>query len=249
MAIFVDNTPFVLIVPVYFWQFLQAPDDYYSHYSIGSFFRLIRFSALLISLTLPSFYVMLVSFHQEMIPTTLALSIASGREIVPFPVLVEVLIMEFVFELMRESGLRMPKAIGQAVSIVGALVIGQAAVQAGLVSPLMVIVVALTGISSFVIPNYGTSMGIRLLRFPILIASGLLGLLGFAAAFTILLIHALSIRSFGEPYFAPIIPFHPSELKDFAIRMPWWTMKKRPRFAQEANRIGEDQMPGPPKDR
>ncbi|WP_125666015.1 spore germination protein [Paenibacillus baekrokdamisoli] len=247
VAIFIDNTPFVLIVPVSFWQYLQAADDYYLNYWNASFFRLLRFFALFISFTLPSVYVMLVSFHQEMIPTDLALSIASGREVVPFPVLLEMLLLEFVFELIREAGLRMPKAIGQAVSIVGTLVIGQAAVQAGLVSPFMVIIVAITGISSFVIPNYEASITIRLLRFPLLIVSGFLGLLGFSAGFLLLLIHLLSIRSFGEPFIGPIIPFHPSELKDFVIRFPWWSMKKRPGFAQgDRDRISEGQMPQPP---
>ncbi|HYK72924.1 MAG TPA: spore germination protein, partial [Pseudoneobacillus sp.] len=157
VAIFVDNTPFVLIVPTYFWQYLQASDDYYAKFYTGSFFRLIRYFAFIISLTLPSIYVMLASFHQEMIPTSLALTIASGREVVPFPVLLEALIMEIAFELMREAGLRMPKPVGQAVSIVGSLIIGQAAVQAGMVSPFMVIIVAVTGIASFAIPNYSAS--------------------------------------------------------------------------------------------
>ncbi|HAQ08764.1 MAG TPA: spore germination protein, partial [Bacillus bacterium] len=215
VAIFVDNTPFVLIVPVHFWEFLQASDDYYSGFLAGSFFRLVRYFAFIISLTLPSIYVMLVSFHQEMIPTELALTIASGREVVPFPVLLEALIMELAFELMREAGLRMPKPVGQAVSIVGSLVIGQAAVQAGVVSPFMVIIVATTGIASFAIPNYSASFSIRIFRFPLLIASGTLGLLGFSAIFTILAVHALSIRSFGEAYLAPAAPFQPSDQKDF----------------------------------
>ncbi|RXT06943.1 spore germination protein [Ammoniphilus sp. CFH 90114] len=248
VAIFVDNTPFVLIVPTFFWQFIQASDDYYNRYWVGTFFRIIRYIAFLISLVLPSIYVMLVSFHQEMIPTTLAFTIASGREVVPFPVLVEALVMEIAFELMREAGLRMPKPIGSAVSIVGSLVVGQAAVQAGIVSPFMVIVVALTGIASFAIPNYAASFSIRVLRFPLLIASGTLGLLGFAVVFFAIVIHALSIRSFGEPYLAPATPFVPSDQKDIVIRTPWWSMKQRPQLAQgDPQRLGDDQMPSPPK--
>jgi hypothetical protein len=246
VAIFVDNTPFVLIVPTYFWQFLQASDDYYAKFYTGSFFRLIRYFAFVISLTLPSIYVMLVSFHQEMIPTPLALTIASGREVIPFPVLLEGLIMELSFELMREAGLRMPKPVGQAVSIVGSLIIGQAAVQAGLVSPFMVIVIAVTGIASFAIPNYAASFSIRLIRFPLLIASGTLGLLGFAAVFSLLAIHALSIRSFGESYLAPATPFQPSDQKDTILRFPWWKMDKRPQLADgDTIRVGEDSIPSP----
>ncbi|HLO11676.1 MAG TPA: spore germination protein [Pseudoneobacillus sp.] len=246
VAIFVDNTPFVLIVPTYFWQFLQASDDYYAKFYTGSFFRLLRYFAFIISLTLPSIYVMLASFHQEMIPTPLALTIASGREVIPFPVLLEAFIMEISFELMREAGLRMPKPVGQAVSIVGSLIIGQAAVQAGMVSPFMVIVVAITGISSFAIPNYAASFSIRLIRFPLLIASGTLGLLGFAAAFSIIAIHALSIRSFGESYLAPATPFQPSDQKDLIFRFPWWKMDKQPQLAEGSEeRVGENSLPSP----
>lgn len=249
VAIFVDGSPFTLIVPNTFWNYLQASDDYYSRYWVGSFFRLIRYIAFIVSLTLPSIYVMLVSFHQEMIPTTLALTIASGREAVPFPVIVEALVMELAFELLREAGLRMPKPVGSAVSIIGSLVIGQAAVQAGIISPFMVIIVAFTGISSFAIPNYAASFSIRVLRFPLLIASGTMGLLGFAAIFSIVVIHALSIRSFGEPYLAPVAPFQPTDQKDVFIRVPWWSMNKRPELANnELRRESENQMPKPPPD-
>lgn len=247
VAIFVDNTPVVLIVPTYFWQFMQAPDDYYDRYWVGSFFRFVRYVAFFISLLLPSLYVMLVSFHSEMIPTKLALTIASGREVVPFPVFLEALMMELAFELMREAGLRMPKPIGQAVSIVGSLIIGQAAVQAGLVSPFMVIVVAITGISSFAIPSYSSSLAIRLCRFPILVASGLFGLLGFATMFFALLLHALSIRSFGESYLAPASPYHHSDQRDMLLRLPIWMLDKRPQFAQNRQRSGDRQMPHPPQ--
>jgi spore germination protein KA len=248
-AIFVDNSPFVIIVPTYFWQFLQASDDYYSRFMVGSFFRIIRYLAFTISLVFTSIYVMLVSFHQEMIPTSLTLTIASGRDVIPFPVLLEAVIMEISFELMREAGLRMPKPVGQAVSIVGSLVIGQAAVQAGLVSPFMVIVVATTGIASFAIPNYTASFAIRLVRFPLLIASGTLGLLGFAVVFTLLAIHALSLRSFGESYLAPASPFQPSDQKDTIIRVPWWKMNTLPNLTKgkKEERTSRNQKPEPPQ--
>ncbi|MDG5789949.1 spore germination protein [Evansella sp. AB-P1] len=246
VAIFVDNTPFVLLAPAHFWQFLQASDDYYNNYLMGTFFRLIRYSAFIISLTLPSIYVMLASFHQEMIPTPLAVAIAAGREAIPFPVLLEAIIMEIAFELMREAGLRMPKPIGQAVSIVGSLIIGQAAVEAGLVSPIMVIVVATTGIAAFSIPHYDASYSIRLLRFPILLASGTLGLLGFSAVITLLALHAFSLRSFGEAYLSPIIPMNPTDQKDTILRIPWWGNKKRPESARgDTTRVGEHQKPSP----
>lgn len=248
VAIIVDNTPFILIVPCYFWQFLQASDDYYSRFWVGSFFRIVRYIAFMISLTLPSIYVMLISFHQEMIPTPLALTIASGRDAVPFPVLLEAILMELAFELMREAGLRMPKPIGSAVSIVGSLVIGQAAVQAGVVSPFMVIVVAMTGIASFAIPNYAASFAIRLLRFPILLASGFMGLLGFAATISLIMVHIMSIRSFGEPYMSPATPFRPTDQKDIVIRVPWWSMQRKPAFAEgSSHRQAPHQIPKPPE--
>ncbi|MDQ8734943.1 spore germination protein [Paenibacillus sp. LHD-38] len=248
VAIFIDNTPFVLIVPTFFWQFLQAPDDYYNRYWVGTFFRIVRYIAFMISLILPSVYVMLVSFHHEMIPTALALTIASGREVVPFPVLLEAVLMELAFELMREAGLRMPKPIGQAVSIVGSLIIGQASVQAGLVSPFMVIIVAITGISSFAIPSYSSSLAIRIFRFPLLIASGTMGLLGFTTMFFVLLLHALSLRSFGESYLSPASPFRPSDQRDMLLRTPLWMMDQRPGFAQDSKRAGNEQKPEPPRE-
>lgn len=246
VAIIVDNTPYVLVVPTHFWQFLQASDDYYNNFYMGSFFRFLRYCALFISLTLPSIFVMLVSFHQEMIPTPMALAIAAGREAIPFPVLLEALMMEFAFELMREAGLRMPKPIGAAVSIVGSLIIGQAAVDAGIVSPIMVIIVATTGIAAFAIPNYDASYSIRLIRFPLLLASGTMGLLGFAGVFSIIALHALSLRSFGEPYLSPIIPMKGSEQKDTLLRGPWWSNSKRPESDQrDIKRMGDNQKPSP----
>ncbi|TLS50965.1 spore germination protein [Paenibacillus antri] len=247
VAVFVDNTPFVLVMPTYFWEYVQAADDYYSRYWVGSFFRQIRYFCFLLSLTLTPIYVMLVSFHHEMIPTELALTIASGRAVVPFPVLLEALMMEIAFELMREAGLRMPKPIGQAVSIVGSLIIGQAAVQAGLVSPFMVIVVAVTGIASFAIPNYPASFSIRLVRFPLIIAAGFFGLLGFAVFLFGFMIHALSLRSFGEPYLAPAAPFRPRDQKDLLARMPWWSYEKRPSMAQDRRRQPSGTKPKPPR--
>ena len=246
VAVFVDNTPFVLVMPTFFWEYVQAADDYYSRYWVGSFFRQVRYICFVISLTLSPVYVMLVSFHHEMIPTELALTIASGRAVVPFPVLLEALLMEIAFELMREAGLRMPKPIGQAVSIVGSLIIGQAAVQAGLVSPFMVIVVAVTGIASFAIPNYPASFSIRLVRFPLIIAAGTFGLLGFAVFLFGFMIHALSLRSFGEPYLAPAAPFRPQDQKDLLARMPWWSYEKRPSMAKDERRQPRNTRPEPP---
>ena len=163
-----------------------------------------------------------------MLPTNLMLSIAAAREFTPFPVLVEALIMEVAFEALREAGVRLPRPVGQAVSIVGALVIGQAAVEAGIVSAPSVIVVSMTGIASFTIPHFNFALGIRMLRFPLMILAGTLGLYGIILGALIILIHLCSLRTFGVPYFTPIGPTIGDSLKDVFIRVPWWAMHKRP---------------------
>ncbi|MCF6093300.1 spore germination protein [Microaerobacter geothermalis] len=253
IVIIVDNTPFVLMVPTVMWQFLQASGDYYERYFMGSFLRWIRFTAFFLSLTLPSIYVLLVSFHQEMIPTPLALNTAAGRESVPFPAIIEALLMETMFEILREAGIRMPRQVGQAVSIVGALVIGDAAVKAGIISPTMVIIIAATGISSFAIPAYTVSFSLRLLRFPLLLLSGTLGVFGFIAGTIFIVMHLLSLRSFGAPYLAPISPLRMKDMKDVAVRVPWWTMLQRPQNTQGQNSKRqieeEDLKPKPPSNK
>jgi Bacillus/Clostridium GerA spore germination protein. len=230
IAILVDTTPFVLIVPTIFFQFLQSADDYYERFPIGSLTRVVRIAAYFISIILPALYIALTSFHQEMLPTPLALSIAASREGVPFPSIGEAFLMEATFEILREAGLRLPKQAGQAVSIVGGLVIGQAAVQAGIVSQAMVIVVALTGISSFAIPAFNASASGRLIRFPLMILSSILGLPGILAGLSIIIIHMNSLRSFGVSYMDPFTASNKNEFKDIVVRTPWWRMTRLPGY-------------------
>lgn len=248
IVIIVDNTPFVLIVPTSFWSLFQGSGDYYERFYIGTSIRLIRILAMILSITSSSVYVLLSSFNQEMLPTPLALKMAAGREGIPFPAVLEVLIMELMFEVLREAGIRIPKPIGQAVSIVGALVIGDAAVNAGLVSPTAVIVVAITGISSFVMPAYNLAISFRLLRFPLVIFTGMFGMLGFLGGTIAITLHLLSLRSFGAPFLAPVMPFRIDENKDVAVRAPWWKMTRRPKLAHSSETIrqSENQMPKPP---
>ncbi len=246
-AILTDGTPFVLIAPVSIFSLLQAPDDYYERYIIGTIIRWLRYAFVFIALTLPSFYVAVTTFHQEMIPDPLLQSLAAARENVPFPALVEVILMELMLEALREAGVRLPNQIGAAVSIVGALVIGQAAVQAGLVSAPMVIVVATTGIASFLTPRYIIGYSIRFLRFPIIILAGTLGLLGIMLGLIAIIIHLCTLRSFGEPYLSPLAPLSKRGLKDVLWRSPFWMMDKRPHFNKEMNmqRQASNQKPGP----
>jgi spore germination protein KA len=252
VAILVDGTPFVLVVPVVLNSFLQSAEDYYQRFDIGSFLRILRFGSFLIGLLLPSLYVAISTFHQEMIPTSLMLHLAVQREGVPFPPIVEAFLMEIVFDVLREAGVRMPKAVGNTISIVGALVIGQAAVEAGIVSPAMVIVVSFTAITNFVLPSLSLAATVRLVRFVFLIFAGIFGMYGISVALLILVLHLSSLRSFGIPYLKPFAPFMTKEQKDSFFRFPHWAMNKRPLFISKDDqvRLGNDQKPiKPPGDK
>lgn len=234
-VILVEGTPFSLIAPITFFSLLQSQEDYYGRFIVSTIIRWLRYLFLGLSLLLPSVYIAVLTFHQEMVPSQLLLSMASSRETVPFPAIVEVLLMEISFEALREAGIRLPKQIGSAVSIVGALVIGQAAVQAGIVSAPMVIVVALTGIASFMIPRYNVGIAIRFLRFPIMLLAACLGLLGIMMGVIAIAIHLCTLRSFGEPYLAPLAPLKRRDLKDVLWRSPLWMMDTRPHLTGESN--------------
>lgn len=249
IAIIVDGTPFVLLAPVTFNRFFQSSEDYYQRFDIASFLRLIRFGSFFVSMLLPSLYIAITTFHQEMLPTTLLISLAAQREGTPFPALVEAFIMEVTFEVLREAGVRMPRAIGSAISIVGALVIGQAAVQAGLVSAAMVIVVSFTAISNFVIPSISMATASRLIRFGMMILGGTFGLFGIMSGLMFLLIHMAGLRSFGIPFLLPLSPMKVRNLKDVFIRVPWWAMTTRPQLIADpkaAVREAPGQRPKPP---
>ncbi|NOU98031.1 spore germination protein [Paenibacillus sp. LMG 31456] len=235
IIIITDNTPMVLIAPATFWSMLQSPEDYYQRFLIGTLIRWLRYTFFLIAMLAPAIYVAVLTFHQEMVPTTLLLRIVKSREEIPFPALVEALIMEITFEALREAGIRLPRQVGSAVSIVGALVIGQAAIQAGLVSAPMVMVVAITGISSFMMPQYPISIALRMLRFPIMIFSGLLGLFGLIMTLLLIISHLCILRSFGVPYLSPLAPISLSGIKDVLIRAPLSKMKFRPAFFAQGN--------------
>ncbi len=221
-VILVDGTPFSLVAPITLSSMLQSPEDYYQSIYISMAIRWMRYIFYIMSLLLPSAYVAITTFHQEMIPTVLLLSIARAREEIPFPALIEALIMEVSFEALREAGVRLPKQIGSAVSIVGALIIGQAATSAGIVSAPMIIIVAMTGIASFMVPRYSASISTRLLRFPMMLLAGTLGLTGIILGIILLVIHLSSLRSFGKPYLSPIAPTSAKRLRGvWRHTMPW----------------------------
>lgn len=249
IAVLVDGTPFVLIVPVKFFDFFQSSEDYYQRFDISTFLRMMRYGAFIVSMLFPSIYIAVTTFHQEMLPTTLLITLAAQREGVPFPAFFEAVIMEITFEVLREAGVRMPRVIGPAISIVGALVLGQAAVQAGLVSAAMVIVVAFTAISNFVVPSFNIAIAARLIRFGFMMLAASFGFFGIMSGLIAMVIHLASLRSFGIPYLAPLAPFVSSNLKDIFVRVPWWAMFTRPRLISKKNKVrqGTDQKPSPPK--
>jgi spore germination protein len=226
VGILTNGTPFALVVPMTFWTGLQAPDDYYERFMFVTMNRWIRYFFALFSVYFPSIYIALTNYHPEMVPPDLMLNIASLRERAPFPTVIEVFIMEFMFEGLREAGIRLPKQIGPLVSVVGALVIGEAAVRAGIISAPIVIVVSAAGISSFVIPRYRFSFPLRMLRFPLLILSGVFGLFGIAIGMIAIIIHLIHLSPFGTPYFTPVAPLITRRLKDVLIRWPRKLVKK-----------------------
>ncbi|MFD0693465.1 spore germination protein [Paenibacillus sp. GCM10027628] len=228
VAIMLNAVPGTLLVPFVFFQSLQVSEDYYWRYHVSTILRILRFICTFITLFLPAFYIATVTFHPEFLPTPLLMSVVQGSEPVPYPTIVEVLIMEAVFEILREAGIRLPKQVGSAVSIVGALVLGQAAVQAGIVSPETVILVAFTGICSFTIPATSAAYAVRFIRFIVILSAGVLGYVGLMAAAIFIFTHLTSLRSFGVPYLSPMAPFNWSNSTDTFMRRPLTMNKKRP---------------------
>ena len=249
IVIIIDGSPFVLVVPAVLTDFFTSPEDNYQNYFMSSFIRLIRYISFMIGLIMPSAYVGVLTFHPELLPTTLLLSVIAQREDVPFPAVVEVLLMEITFEILREAGVRMPRAVGQTVSIVGALVIGQAAAEAGIISNIMVIIVAITAIANFVFPNYNFANASRLIRFVLIIVASFLGLYGVLLVLVFMVAHLSSLRSFGVPYLAPVAPFIVEDQKDIFVRFPIWSNNKRPSYLSPNIKAKQkpEGSPSPPK--
>lgn len=232
-----DNSSFALILPAVFMQFFQSVDDYSNHSYFATFIRLVRVVAFIFAVYLPSLYVAVTTYHQEMLPTPFLMSLLNQREGIPFPAVIEAVMMGLAFEILREAGLRLPRSIGQAVSIVGALIIGEAAVTAGLVSAAMVIVTAVTAIAVFTFPTLGLNEPVLFMRLTMVIASGLLGLWGVLIITLLFLGHMTSLRSFAVPYLSPAGPLRLADLDDYFVKAPLWLMKKRPKYLAWKNKI------------
>ncbi|SFI40554.1 spore germination protein KA [Paenibacillus sp. UNC496MF] len=231
IAILTDGSPNALLAPSAFTDFLHPSEDLYEKFYFANFLRLLRLLTLFISLFLPSIYVALTTFHLEMIPTPLMLTFLSTKAGIPLPTFLEALLMEIAFEVLREASLRLPRAIGQSVSIVGALIIGEAAVQSGIVSKPVVIVVAMTGIASFTIPSFSTAITLRLLRFPLIMIAAWTGVLGISLCMFAVVLHLCSLTSFGTPYL-PTLEW--KRWKDFVSRHVMLPIKHRPLSRSEA---------------
>ena len=235
-----DNSPVALVMPADVNSFLKTTDDYYNRFEAATFARIIRYLASFFAMTLPGLYLAVTNFHTQILPTSLLLAVWEARIGVPFPEIIEVLLMELSFELLREAGIRLPGALGNTIGIVGGLIIGQAAVDANLVSPIVVIIVAFTALCSFAIPNEEFAFAFRILKFYIIFLSAWLGYFGLLIGIMTVLIHLTKLKSFGTPY---LMPFVAPELNDYQdemdsiIRFPIRTLRKRPVISLTDERI------------
>lgn len=239
VILLVDNSPVALILPTDYNSFIQTSDDYYNRWEIATFGRILRYIASFFAMTLPGLYLAVTNFHTQILPTTLLLSFADARKGVPFPAVIEVLIMEISFELLREAGVRLPGAMGNTIGIVGGLIIGQAAVEANLVSPIVVIVISFTALCSFAVPNEEFATAFRILKFFFIALCAWLGFFGMLAGLLAVLIHLSHLKSFGIPYLMPFVGADLTDYedeRDFIWRQPLQRLTRRPIYARRGRR-------------
>jgi spore germination protein KA len=230
VAIIMNGSPFALVVPITNQDLIHASEDAYVRFPYTNLIRLIRIMAAFMALLLPGVYIAITNYHHEMIPTDLLFAIVTAREKVPFPSIIEILIMEISFELIREAGIRIPGPIGPTLGIIGALILGQAAVSANIVSPILIIIVAVTGISSFAIPNFSAGFAFRLLRFAYIILAGLAGFLGITTGLFIFGLWLVHAKSFGVPFVSPYAPRTSGGIAEELFKAPVWKQEKRPDY-------------------
>ena len=233
ILVVLEGTPMVLVYPATFMQFFQAVEDYTQRTIISSFVRFLRILAACVVITLPSIYLTLIKFNVELIPIKFVTPIVQSRVGIALTPFLEIIAMEIVVEFLREGGLRLPTKIAQTLSLVGGIIIGDTAIQSKMVSPTTLLIVGITVITTFLIPNYDMSLSIRMLRFPMLILANIMGIFGIAVGWFLILVHLSSLDSLGVPYFE----FHKSDMKDTFIRAPLWKMNKRPEGIPNSNPI------------
>lgn len=239
IAVVVDNSPYVILLPAPLNEFFQSADDYYERWEIMSFIRFMRYVGAFLAVSLPGLFIALAVYNPSVLPVSLALKIAGSRQNIPFPTAAEMLVMEIAFELLIEAGIRLPSPVSSTIGIAGGIIIGQAAVEAGIVSPMIIIISALTAICTYVIPNTSVTAGIRIFKYIIIFTSSFFGLFGFWIGILLLLIHLSSIKTFGIPYLYPFCSASEngySDLKDSIFRLPLFMIKKRPVYANKENR-------------
>ena len=224
-----NGSPYAVILPVTIFDFISSPEDINLNYHFSNLLKVLRVISMVITLLLPGLYMAITVYHRELIPTELLYSIVATRVTVPFPILLEVLMMELSFELIREAGLRVPSPLGSTVGIVGALVLGEAAVSANIVSPILIIIIAITAISSFAIPDFSLSFHLRLSRFAYTILGALCGFLGIATGLFLHVLTLCSLKSFGVPYLSPYAPISQKRNQTYLLK-PVWKREKRSDF-------------------
>lgn len=241
VVVLVNGTPYGLIMPATFIDYMASPEDTNIKPMFSNFLKLLRFIALIITLLLPGGYVAITSFHQEILPTELLFSILAARQYVPFPIIVEILTMELSFELIREAGLRVPSPVGPTIGIVGALILGEAAVNANIVSPILIIVVAITAISSFAIPDYSFSFHIRIYRFFFILLGFISGFLGIGFGIFVYILILCSLKSFGVPYTVPYVPSSSTKGNGYIV-YPIWKQESRADYLGTKKNKAQDKI-------
>lgn len=244
VAIMAAGTPGVLTAPSLFVSFLQASEDYYDRTVVGSFNRIFRHLAFILAVSLPALYIALLSFQPELIPYELFIVLAQARSQVPFPILVEVLIQEIIIQLVVETGLRLPTSIGQTVGVVAGIVLGQAAISANIASPAIIMVITITTIATFSLPNYSMVLATRLIRLVFILAASVFGLFGFSIGWFLLITHLVKLESLGVPYFSPYGPMRFGDLQDSFFRSFIWRFKYRPRSIPQLDRRRQGEWNG-----
>lgn len=239
VVVLVDNSPVALVLPVNFNTFMKTADDYYERWGIVTLERILRYISIFFALSLPALYISVVNFRPEILPDNLIQVFIAARKDIPYPVLAEVILMEIAFELIREAGVRIPGTMGNAIGIVGGLIVGSAAVEASLASPIIVIIVSLTALCSFTIPNNEFSSAFRIVKYLLIILSAIYGIYGYLLGCLGVMVHLSGLKSYGFPYLGPVAAgeLNDSEdKKDFIWRAPTKYLTKRPVFSKESNR-------------
>ncbi|MDL4840420.1 spore germination protein [Aquibacillus rhizosphaerae] len=227
VGVLTDGSPEGIVAPSTFFSFFESTEDVYFRWNVATFFRMLRFIAMFISFIMTPVYVAVVTFHYEVLPTNLLVTLGESRSKVPFPPIMEVLFLELIIELLREAGARLPTKVGQTIGIVGGIVLGQAAVEAGLTSNVLIIVIAMSALASFTTPSYLMGSAIRVIRYPLIILAGMFGIIGVTFGLSLLIIHLLRISSLGRPYFLPVYPFVYKDLDNALFRLPFGVGNKR----------------------